>query len=258
MRLLLADADTQLATATQEYLRRNGLAVDRVCSGRQMIDAVESHCYEAVVLSTNLPGEESCLLALLARLKRQPRPLAVLVSIGMGSRCEPLELLELGADDYLRRPYTPRDLAARIAATTRRMPANAPDDGATSFGAIKLCPLRHAVTIDGKPVALTRHEYSVLELFIRRRNQVLTRAQIEESVYGWNEEVASNTVEVYIHGLRRKLGPALIHTIRGVGYQLGSAAPTITMSQRSPAEACREPDGHRPLSRGTPGFAALP
>jgi DNA-binding response OmpR family regulator len=147
-----------------------------------------------------------------------------------------LELLELGADDYLSRPYTPRDLAARITATTRRMPANAPDDGATSFGPIKLSPLSHAVTVNGKPVALTRREYSILELFIRRKNQVLTRSQIEESVYGWNEEVASNTVEVYVHGLRRKLGAPLIHTIRGVGYQLGSAAQPIMMSQRSQAE----------------------
>ena len=200
-----------------------------------MIDAVEGHCYEAVVLSMNLPGDDP--IALLARLKRQSRRLAVLVTIAMSSWCEPLELLELGADDYLRRPYSPRDLAARITATTRRMPANAPDDGATSFGAIKLSPLGHAVTVDGKPVALTRREYSILELFIRRKNQVLTRSQIEESLYGWNEEVASNTVEVYIHGLRRKLGAPLIHTIRGVGYQLGSAAQPIMMSsQRSRLE----------------------
>ena len=234
MRLLLVEADTQLATPAQEYLRRSGLAVDRVCSGPQMIDAVEGHCYEAVVLSMNLPGDDS--IALLARLKRHSRRIAVLVTIAMSSWCEPLELLELGADDYLRRPYSPRDLAARITATTRRMPANPPDDGATCFGGIKLSPLSHAVTVDGKPVALTRREYSILELFIRRKNQVLTRSQIEESVYGWNEEIASNTVEVYIHGLRRKLGAPLIHTIRGVGYQLGSAAEPIMMSQRSRVE----------------------
>lgn len=238
MRILLVEADTQLAAAAQEYLRRNGLAVDRVCSGRQMIDAVEDHCYEAVVLSTNLPGDDP--LTLLARLRRQSRRLAVLVTIAMSSWCEPLELLELGADDYLRRPYTLRDLAARITATTRRLPPNAPDDGATSFGGIKLSPLTHAVTVDGKPVALTRREYSILELFIRRRNQVLTRSQIEESLYGWNEEIASNTVEVYVHGLRRKLGAPLIQTIRGVGYQLGSAAEPIMMSRRSPAEDFRE------------------
>jgi DNA-binding response OmpR family regulator len=220
VRLLLVEADTQLAAAAERYLRQHGFAVDRVCSGRQMIDAVEGHCYEAVVLSMNLPGDDP--IALLARLKRQPRPLAVLVSIAMGSRCEPLKMLELGADDYLSRPYTPRDLAARITATTRRMPASAPDDGGTSFGRIKLSPLSHAVTIDGTPVALTRREYAILELFLRRKNQVLTRSQIEESVYGWNEEIASNAVEVYIHGLRRKLGAPFIDTIRGVGYQLGS------------------------------------
>ncbi|NML44484.1 response regulator transcription factor [Ramlibacter sp. G-1-2-2] len=239
MRLLLVEADTQLATAAQEYLRRSGLAVDQVCSGRQMIDAVEDHCYEAVVLSTNLPGDDP--VALLARLRRQSRRLAVLVTIAMSSWCEPLELLELGADDYLRRPYTLRDLAARITATTRRLPPHEPDDGATSFAGIKLSPLTHAVTVDGKPVALTRREYSILELFIRRKNQVLTRSQIEESVYGWNEEVASNTVEVYIHGLRRKLGTPLIHTIRGVGYQLASEAQPIMMSRRSPAEGSSEP-----------------
>jgi DNA-binding response OmpR family regulator len=239
VRLLLVEADPQLAVPAEEYLRRNGFAVDRVCSGRQMMDAVEDHCYEALVLSTELPGDDP--IALLARLKRQSRGLAVLVSIAVGSWCDPLQLLELGADDYLERPYTPRDLAARVTATTRRMPANAPDDGATSFGGIKLSPLSHAVTIDGKPVALTRREYSVLELFIRRKNHVLTRSQIEESVYGWNEEVASNTVEVYIHGLRRKLGAPLIHTVRGVGYQLGSTTQPIMMSRRSPAEGSGEP-----------------
>jgi DNA-binding response OmpR family regulator len=235
VRILLVEADTRLAAAGEEYLRRNGLAVDRVCSGRQMIDAVEGHSYEAVVLSTSLPGDDP--IALLARLKRRPRPLAVVVTIATGSRCEPLELLELGADDYVSRPYTPRDLAARITATTRRLPANAPDDGATGFGGIRLSPLNHTVTVDGKPMALTHREYAILELFIRRKNQVLTRSQIEESLYGWNEEIASNTVEVYIHRLRRKLGTPLIHTIRGVGYQLGSADQPITMSQRSPAEA---------------------
>lgn len=234
MRLLLAEADTRLATAAQDYLHRNGLAVDRVSSGRQMIDAVEGHCYDAVVLSTNLPGGDP--VALLTRLKRHSRCLAVLVSIAIGSLCEPLDLLEFGADDYLRRPYALRDLAARITATTRRMPATAPDEGATSFGGIRICPLSHTVTVDGRPVALTRREYSILELFIRRKNQVLTRAQIEESLYGWNEEVASNTVEVYVHGLRRKLGAPLIHTIRGVGYQLGPATQPIMTSQRNPAE----------------------
>jgi DNA-binding response OmpR family regulator len=238
VRLLLAEADTQLASSAAEYLRRNGLAVDRVCSGRQMIDAVEDHCYEAVVLSTNLPGDDP--FELLARLKRHSRRLAVLVTIAMSSWCEPLDLLELGADDYLRRPYTLRDLAARITATTRRMPADPPDDGASSFGGIKLCPLSHTVTLDGAPVALTRREYSLLELFIRRRNQVLTRSQIEESLYGWNEEVASNTVEVYIHGLRRKLGAPLIQTIRGVGYQLGSATQPLMMSRRSLAAGSGE------------------
>lgn len=216
MRLLLAEDNPMLGSAVQKFLGHAGFAVDLVVNSGDFNDAWMNHHYDFVVLGlTGDSGGE-----LLQRLrKNHPRMPTIMVTSGCSAHTR-VSLLNLGADDVLLKPLNLDELTARIRAVIRRLPTDDADAGAASYGPLSLFPLRYAATWNGEPIPLTHREYWVLELLVRRKNQILTRPQIEESLYGWGGEVESNTVEVYIHLLRRKFGPALIHTIRGVGYQL--------------------------------------
>lgn len=217
MRLLLAENDSILGSVVQKSLWHAGFAVDWVVKSGDFNDAVMNHHYDFVVMDLGLTddsGEE-----LLQQLRKSnPRMPAIVVT--SGSTHVRVALLNLGADDVLIKPFDLDELTARIRAVIRRLPTDDADAGASSYGPLSLFPLRYAATWNGEPVPLTHREFWVLELLVRRKNQILSRPQIEESLYGWGGEVESNTVEVYIHLLRRKFGAQLIHTIRGVGYQL--------------------------------------
>jgi DNA-binding response OmpR family regulator len=221
MRLILVEDDKMLGQAVQIHLSRVGFAVDWVGCGNEFSEAFKDHHYDFVVLDLALPdcnGE-----TLLTHVQQQQRRVPVIVVTARGSVFDRIKLLDLGADDFLVKPYDLDELSARIRSVLRRQPSDDADAGASEHGQLRLYPLRFAATWQGKPVPLTHREFSVLEVLVRRKNQVLTRAQIEEALYGWGEEVESNAVEVYIHMLRRKICPELIHTVRGVGYQLSLA-----------------------------------
>jgi DNA-binding response OmpR family regulator len=132
-----------------------------------------------------------------------------------------ITLLDLGADDYLVKPVDLEEVSARVRSVTRRAQSVQGGAAVLTHGPLKLQPARRSATWAGNVVALTNKEFWVLETLVRRKNQVLTRAQLEDALYGWGEEVDSNAIEVYIHFLRRKFHPLLIRTIRGAGYQLG-------------------------------------
>ena len=133
-------------------------------------------------------------------------------------------MLNAGADDFLAKPINVQELLAKARAVLRRTSGSTHRQHITSVGPIRLFPHLLSATLDDQPVALTHREYRLLEVLIRKREQVLSRTQLEDSLYAWGEEVGSNAVEVYVHQLRRKLRPELINTIRGVGYQL---APSL-------------------------------
>jgi len=218
MRLLLAEDDSILGGAVQKYLVRAGFAVDWVVTGRDMRDSVRTHDYDFVVLDLNFP--DACGRDLLQALRGKNPRVPVIIVTARGGVCDRVALLDLGADDYLVKPFDLDELTARVRCVLRRSGADIREEEAFAHGPLRLFPQRSAATWNGDLIPLTRREFWILEALVRRRNQVLTRAQLEEALYGWGEEVESNTVEVYIHFLRRKFGPALIHTIRGVGYQL--------------------------------------
>jgi DNA-binding response OmpR family regulator len=173
-----------------------------------------------VLLDLGLPDMQGETLLMGVRARSPGVP--VIVITARGGVQDRVALLDIGADDYMIKPIDLDELAARLRAVLRRVATAADDLQETEHGALKLFPTRRYATWHGTVVPLTNKEYWLLESLVRRKNQIVTRAQLEEALYGWGEEVGSNTVEVYIHYLRRKFSSALIQTVRGVGYRLGT------------------------------------
>lgn len=218
MRLIVAEDDKLLGKAVQKSLVRDGYAVDWVVSGGDFFEATSSHRYDAAILDLRLPDMTGEVV--LERLQERRQTMPVIV---VSSRSRPLDrvsLLDLGADDFLVKPFDLDELSARIRCIMRRFSASDEDKASTTCGDLSLFPSRCAVRYQGKEVTLTHREFGLLELLVRKRGQILSRSDLEEALYGWGDEIESNAVEVYVHHLRRKLGAGLIHTIRGAGYQL--------------------------------------
>ena len=222
MRMILVEGDKSQGLAAQQHLTRSGFAVDHVDSAHAFSEAVNGHRYDFVVLDLDLPNADG--EAMLHQIQESERRIPVIVVTACsGGVLDRVKLLDLGADDFMVKPCALEELSARIRSILRRQPSDDADAGASVFGALRLYPLRLLATWKGQPIALSQREFAVLEVLVRRKNQVLTKAQIEEALYGWGNEVESNVVEVYVCMLRRKISPDLIHTIRGVGYQLAPA-----------------------------------
>ena len=222
MRLLVAEDDGLLGNAMHTSLLRAGYAADWVQTGHDFRGAIASHKYDCAVLDLGLPDVTGEIL--LRHVKSRHARLPVIVVTARRGVQDRVTLLDEGADDFMVKPFDLNELAARIRCVVRRA-SREDDDGAEalSHGPLKLFPQRVSASWNDVDVALTHREFSVLEVLLRKKNQVLSRAQLEEALYGWGEEVDSNAIEVYIHFLRRKFHPGLIHTVRGVGYQLAPA-----------------------------------
>lgn len=218
MRILIAEDDVLVGDAVQKFLSRSGFAVDWVLSGTDFRTAMKTHDYGAVVLDLCLPDDSG--EALLVQLRNKHPHIPVVIVTARGSVQDKLALLNMGADDFMVKPFDLDELAARISAILRRIPTDSAEHDASCHGPLTLFPQRFLAMWNGKAVPLTHREFWVLEVLMRRKNQVLSRAQIEETLYGWGAEVESNAVEVYVHTLRKKFSAGLIHTIRGVGYQI--------------------------------------
>jgi len=216
MRILLVEDDTSLGDTIQSWLRLDGHAVDWVERGDSADTALRTHHYDCVLLDRGLPGLSGD--ALLARLRAAGNAVPVILITAFNALADRVEGLDLGADDYLVKPFELEEMSARIRAAARRGANQA--GNALVHGAIALDPDSKLVTLAGQPVSLTAREYHVLHALLLRRNSIVTRAQIEESLYGWGDEVESNAIEVYIHNLRKKLGSEAIVTVRGLGYRL--------------------------------------
>jgi DNA-binding response OmpR family regulator len=177
--------------------------------------------YDCVMLDLGLPDAdgEDCL-----RTIRERNPgISVIVITARGSLLDRVRLLELGADDYLVKPVDLDEVNARVRAITRRVQqAQGGGSGVLSHGALRLQPARRTATWKGQVVPLTNREFWLLETLVRKKGQILSRERLEETLYGWGDEIDSNAVEVYVHHLRRKFEPGLIKTVRGLGYQLGA------------------------------------
>ncbi len=221
MRLLIVEDDELFGSAIQKSLARSGYAADWIRRGAELAPAMRSHPYECVLLDLGLPDTSG--ETLLKGIRVRDPGVSVIVMTARGGVQDRVALLDIGADDYMVKPVDLDELTARLRAVQRRRQNSNDGGGELEHGALKLFPSRRVATWRGDSVALTNKEYWVLETFLRRKSQIISRAQLEEALYGWGEEIGSNAVEVYIHYLRRKLGAGVIQTVRGVGYQLGPA-----------------------------------
>jgi len=216
MRLLLVEDDPMIGASVQRGLKQEGYTVDWVRDGAAAELAVADGVHELILLDLGLPRKSG--LELLAALRRKGVATPVLVITARDSVADRVKGLDAGADDYLVKPFDLDELSARVRALLRRQGGRAAP--VIEAGPLSLDPATHAVTLDGLPVALSRREFALLHALMKQPGVPLSRAQLEESLYGWDEEIESNAVEVYIHSLRRKLGAERIRNVRGVGYMV--------------------------------------
>lgn len=216
MRILLAEDDALLGDGLRAGLRQRGFQVDWVRSGDVAEQELRAEPYAAAVLDLGLPGKDG--MDVLAAIRRAGVKLPILVLTARDAVPDRIRGLDSGADDYVVKPIDLDELAARLRALVRR--AHGQTQECLAAQDIVLDPAARTVTKGGTPVALSGREFDLLQTFLLNAGRVLTRDQLEQHLYSWGQEVDSNAVEVHVHNLRRKLGPTLIHTVRGVGYML--------------------------------------
>ena len=214
MRILLIEDDALLGDAIQAGLRQAGYAVDWMKDGVSADQALATEAYAAAVLDLGLPRMSG--LEVLRRLRNRQGTIPVLILTAMDTVDDRIKGLDAGADDYLAKPFDMGELSARVRALIRR--ASGKPVPTLRIAGVELEPAAHRVRYLDRSIDLPGKEFAVLHALMLNAGRVLSRAQIEEQLYAWGEEVESNAVEVYIHHLRRKLFPDLIETIRGVGY----------------------------------------
>jgi DNA-binding response OmpR family regulator len=217
MRILLVEDDRMIGESIRAVLRQEGSAVDWVRDGRSAEGTLATEQFDLVLLDLGLPQRDGLDVLRAMRSRHDQTPVIVLTA--RDALTDRVAGLDAGADDYLVKPFELEELAARIRAVTRRGAGRG--EPAIEIGDVRLDPSMRQVTRDGEPVVLSAREYAVLEALMARPGAILSRAQLEDRLYGWGDAIESNAVTVYIHQLRRKLGNDFIRNVRGVGYYVG-------------------------------------
>lgn len=216
MRLLLVEDDAMIGEAVLDLLRAENYAVDWVRDGEMADTATLSQTYDLILLDLGLPRRDGLDVLQTWRARKLRTP--VLIATARDSVAQRVQGLDAGADDYILKPYDLDELLARIRALLRRADGRA--EPVFEYKGVSINPVSREVRVNGEPVVLSGREWSVLEPLLARPGRVLSRSQLEDKLYGWKDEISSNAVEVYIHGLRKKLGADLIQNVRGVGYMV--------------------------------------
>jgi DNA-binding response OmpR family regulator len=217
MRLLLVEDDALLGDGVRAGLKLAGYAVDWVRDGEAARLAFLDQRYDACVLDLGLPRRDG--VSVLKDLRGRGDATPVLILTARDTRDDKVGGLDAGADDYLVKPFDLEELLARLRALTRRAAGAATPT--LNHAGLSLDPAGKRVTLDGQAVSVSAREYALLHDLLAHKGRIRTKAELEESLYAWGEEKESNTVEVYIHHLRKKLGADFIRTVRGLGYLVG-------------------------------------
>jgi len=220
MRLLLVEDDGMIGSSIHAGLREEGYVVDWVRDGAAAEAALAAEsAYALVLLDLGLPRKDG--FAILEAMRSRHNRVPVLIITARDAVADRVRGLDLGADDYLVKPFDLVELSARIRALLRRQAGRA--EPLVEHAGFVLDPVRRTVVYRGRTVPVSGREFALLEALLDRPGQALSRAQLEERLYGWGEEVASNSIEVHVHNLRKKLGNGAISTVRGLGYAVGGA-----------------------------------
>ena len=216
MRLLLVEDDSLLGDGIRAGLMLATYAVDWVQDGKMALHAMVDHNYDACILDLGLPGKDG--LSVLREMRGRGDTTPVLILTARDAPEDKIAGLDHGADDYLTKPFDLGELQARIRALLRRAGGKA--QPVLEHRGVCLDPAKKRVTFQGNEIQLSGREYALLHALMSHPGHIRSRSQLEESLYAWGDETGSNTVEVYIHHLRKKFGPDFIRTVRGLGYQL--------------------------------------
>lgn len=217
MKVLVVEDQDRLAGQLSESLEEAGYAVERAADGERADFLVGTEQYDAVVLDLGLPRVDG--LTLLRRWREAGNAVPVLVLTARGSWHEKVQGIDSGADDYVAKPFRMEEVLARLRGLIRR--ASGQVTPILRCGGVLLDPRLARVTLDGTPVKLTSHEFRVLSYLLHHRDRVVSQAELTEHIYAQDFDRDSNTVEVFVARLRRKLGPGVIETVRGLGYRAG-------------------------------------
>ncbi len=216
MRVLLVEDDPMIGSVLQQELRDGSYAVDWVRDGESALTSMEALDYSLVLLDLGLPRKDG--MAVLRAMRANRNDVPVLVLTARDATADRVAGLDSGADDYLVKPFALSELLARMRALTRRKESAASPK--LSNGIVSLDPATHEALLGGLALRLTAREFSLLQSLLLRPGAILSRSELENRLYGWNEEVESNAVEFLIHSLRKKLGSDIIKNVRGVGWMV--------------------------------------
>ncbi len=216
MQILLVEDDVALADGLVTALRREGFTTNHVATGKDALLAVATEPQELVILDLGLPDMDG--LSVLTQLQKGKTPPLVLVLTARNTTADKVSGLDRGADDYLAKPFEMTELLARLRALERRIAVQQTTD--ISIGPVTLDTVNYEVSDNGEIIDLTRREFMMLKALMESPGRVLSYEKLESSLYGWGEEVASNSIQVHIHNLRKKITPGFIKTVRGVGYTI--------------------------------------
>ena len=220
MKILLVEDDPLLGQGIADALTYQSYIVEWVKTGKQAISFANASQFDVIILDLGLPDRDG--LDVLQELRNNKILTPILILTARSTSGEKVTGLDRGADDYMVKPFDVPELMARLRALQRR--ESQQKSSIITHGCIEINPANFSLSQYGKPIPLSRHEYDLLLHLINRPNQVFSREALVDKLYNWDNEVSSNTVEVYVHHLRKKLGKDIIKTVRGIGYQLGSTS----------------------------------
>lgn len=217
MRILLVEDDRMVEKAVRQGLAGAGFTVDWVADGNAAELAIATRVHDAVVLDLGLPRKDG--MAVLKAIRHKGVTTPILIATARDAVADRIAGLNAGADDYVLKPFDLDELIARLRSVLRRQ-SNAPP--LLTCGSLALDPVQRVLTLCNENVDLSSREFAIMELLMARPGAVVSREKLEESVYGWGQEIASNAIEVHLHNLRKKLGSKAIRNVRGVGYRMAS------------------------------------
>lgn len=217
MKLLLVEDDIMIGESLQKALRRSGYSVDWVQDGFDVEHCVKDKTYCLVILDLGLPNKNG--FTILQELRKSQNDIPVLILTARDAVSDRVKGLDCGADEYMLKPFALEELEARIRLLLRRRENQR--SPLINFKNLYLNPATHEVSYLEKKYILSGREFSLIRILMENPGAIFSRAQLEEKLYGWNEEVESNSVEVHIHQIRKKLGKGIIKNTRGVGYSIG-------------------------------------